>query len=339
MIDLNKSLNCSCGYDHTIQTKMRLRPMSNYPKAPSIDGLRLVESGVKINIDSFDDSVHTNRARVTGNDPLHVKQLQNRLANGWDESQQLPIAVLGPNNTPVLIDGHHRTAAWKGLGHTTIPVNYYKLTGICTLEDIIISIGLKANDHLPQKSNTKKDIESALIDQINREKINPEKAEIYMMLGKLNLENFTKDQYHSMANNIYKKTTSARQIVLLDKSQVDKGVRDNTDEFGRVDNYLPCTSTDNFDYANRAVRECVEYVLKNGNVPRSIVYTLGVEDEQDVWDARTRGIEKMKEIFDMFRDAVKVLGDDEYPFDIIGAYPQIRGTEYNNKTIKPVKVK
>lgn len=312
--------------------------MSNYPKAPSIDGLRLVESGVKINIDSFDDSVHTNRARVS-NDPLHIKQLQNRLAYGWDENQQLPIAVLGPNNTPVLIDGHHRTAAWKALGHTTVPVNYYKLTGICTLDDVITTIGLKANDHLPQKSNTKKDVERALIEQIDRENLSPEKAEIYMMLGKLNLENFTKEQYHSMANNIYKRTTSARQIVQLDAKQVEKGVRDYVDEFGRVDEVFGCTASNNCTYASRNVIDSIEYLLQNGQVPQAVVYSLMVEDEQDVWDARSRGIEKMKEIFDMFRDAVKVLGDNEYPFDIVGAYPQIRGTEYNNNTLKPIKVK
>lgn len=313
--------------------------MSNFPKAPSIFGLRIVEAGVYLDISSFDDSVHTNRARVTGEDPLHVKQLMNRMSVGWDKSQPLPIAVVGPNGRPVLVDGHHRRDAWTGLGNTTLPVNYYKLTGICSLDEIIVNIGLKANDHLPQKANTKTDVESALVNQINNSGESPDKSEIYMMLGQLNLQNFTKDQYHSMANNIYKKTTSARQIVLLDKQSVMKGVKSNPDEFGRIDTYLPCTSSDNFDYANRAVRECVEYVLQNGTTPRSVVYSLMVEDEQDVWDARIKGVEKMKQIFDTFREVVKVLGDNEYPFDIVGAYPQIRGTEYNTQTLKPITIK
>lgn len=303
-------------------------------KAPSFLGLELIKSGHNLEMSSFDSDENTNRARSQGQDPLHVKRLATSMeSSGFDFNEPLPIAVLGESGRPVLIDGHHRRDAWASLGNTTLPCNYYKLTGMCSLSDIIIQIGLKANDHKPVRSVTQRDIERAILEKIEREDLNPSRDEIMAMLKDLNLTNFATGQYNSMTENIYKRAIQSNQVRKLSVSMIQSEIRQNPD-LNKVDTWIPVNHNKDNTYAFRSVVECVNSFVESGNPEVVGLYALDSQTPQHVFDSRSNGVRKMEALFDNFRAAVRDLPEGSYPWDVAYAYPQVMGLESPDQLVK-----
>ena len=301
-------------------------------------GLQLIERGVKIEIDAFDTAVNQNRARVTTTqDDEHVRSLvQSFTQQGWNEELGYAIAVLNPDtNTPVLIDGHHRADAWSKLGNETLPCDYYKLTGICSLDSIIAQVGLKANDHPPAKSNTKNDVKRVVSELIATLNLEPTVDEIVDMIRDIGLKGISKAVARKIASEIYRDEFASSKIVTARKQTVQKFVQDNVKDYGKHVNFsMPCTAKDGGFYHSRNVMDCIDYFNQTGGeVPTGVVYALEAYDPQEVYEARKSGVNKMKEMFDSIRDVVNSMEPGEYPWEILGAYPQIEQIEGDSAVI------
>ena len=296
----------------------------------SIPGLRLVSEAQSLNIDALDSTRTTNIARSTGEDPLHVKQLiQSFEAQGWRDDLGYPIVVIPHKNAvPVMIDGHHRLDAWKSLGNDTIKCDVYALTGICSLDDVAIHIGLKANDHPPAKGNTKRDIERAVQELVNAMGDKPSRDEIYDLVISYGLNNLTDKQIGDIAENVHQRAVCDKQIITVNQKYVEKEIQNDYDLYGNIDHVYSCTpSKSKVDYSHRHLIKALEHYVNTGEQARAVIFATQVFNARQVHEAREVGLEKMKREFDLMRSAVKTLKDNEYPWEVVGAFPQIRGIE------------
>lgn len=302
----------------------------------SIPGLRLIAEAQVINIDALDSTRTVNVARSTGEDPLHVKQLKQSFeAQGWREDLGYPIAVIPfKNGVPVLIDGHHRLDAWSQLGHTTIKCDVYTLTGICSLEDIAVQVGLKANDHPPAKGNSKRDIERAIQRLVNEMDDKPSRDEIYDLVISYGLNNLTDKQIGEIAEKVHQQAVCDKQIVTVNQKIVEREIQNKYDQYGDIDHVYSCTpSKAKVDYSHRHLIKALEHYVNTGEQARAVIFATQVFNARQVHEAREVGLEKMKREFDLMRSAVKTLKDNEYPWEVVAAYPQIRGIEESEQPV------
>ena len=310
--------------------------MSTYPTPPTHPGLKFVEV-TNIAVDTFANLDQSNEARVSvTNDSDHVKNLIESLRNnGWRHELGYPVAALDTDtNRPVLIDGHHRLEAWTKLGHTTIPCYYYKKTQQgTTLKSIARVFGIKLNAHPPHKVNAKADVIQAMSRFIEDRNLDLSIDEIKVLYkSEFRLRNFSSSQVNTIAKEVYNKTHT-NQIRFAKKEVVEQHVQDYPNEYGDVDYIAPCTDGPMIDYASRNLKDIVTVYNNTGEKQRTVIYALKINTPSEVYRARVRGIEKMEELFDLFRDAAKTLKPGEYPWDIVAAYPQIPALEGD----KPVR--
>ena len=303
-------------------------------------GLRLVNSGIQLDIDLFEfpDKSKRNAARANGQDPVHVKQLvQSFESNGWNTDLGYCIAIQSPiTKKPILIDGHHRRDAWKSLGHTSLPCDYYQLTGVCSLSDILMEVSLKANDHPPARANGKRDVERYVTEYYEESGEKPTTVdEIVLFIKKLGLTGFSPNQVKTIAGNVFRDTVSSAQIVQARKIDVRRSVEENVENYGRVDQFLSSTvdSAANDDYVLRNLRDSVNYVNATKKPSRGVVYVTKAFKPSEIYQCRTQMIEQMKELYDAVLECSKHLDDGEYPFDIVGSYPQIPALEEEDKPV------
>ena len=300
---------------------------TNYPAPPTHMGLSFVEVA-DINIDAFDHQINTNLARVSATlNRDHVSNLAQSLSEGWNDQLGYPVAVFNhETGNPVLIDGHHRRDAWASLGNTTLRCYYYKLTGICSIPDIARFFGIKLNDHPPALVNSKESVIRALIDHIEDHDLDLTKDQIKDLYKSLGLKNFKAPQVKSIVDQVYKRT-NASQVRYATKDDVAQHIQDNPEQYGDIDHIAACTAGPMIDYAARNVNEILRVFNNTGEIQRVATYALKIEDAPSVYEARVTGLKKMEELFDAFRAAAKSLGPNEYPWEIVGSYPQIPALE------------
>ncbi len=311
---------------HTIRPIMS----SNYPKPPTHMGLSFVEVA-DINIDAFDKQINTNLARASASlNREHVANLAQSLSEGWNDELGYPVAVYNhETGNPVLIDGHHRRDAWSSLGNTTLRCYYYKLTGICSIPDICRFFGIKLNDHPPALVNSKESVIRALVEHINEQELDLTKDEIKQLYVSLGLKNFKSTQVKAIVDKVYK-LTNASQVRYATKEEVSKHIQQYPEQYGDIDHIAACTSGPVIDYAARNVNEILRVYNNTGQTQRIATYALKIEDAPSVYEARVTGLQKMKDLFDSFRDAAKSLKPGEYPWEVVGSYPQIPALEGDN---------
>ena len=300
---------------------------TNYPAPPTHMGLSFVEVA-DINIDSFDVQINTNLARSSSTlNRDHVLNLAQSLSEGWNHELGYPVAVYNhETGNPVMIDGHHRRDAWASLGHTSIRCYYYKLTGVCSIPDIARFFGIKLNDHPPAMVNSKESVICALVSHIEDHDLDLTKDQIKSLYDTLGLKNFKRSQVKSIVDQVYKRT-NASQIRYASKEDVSNHVQNNYDQYGDVDYVAPCIPGSNIDYATRNLATICRSFNNTGDKPRTVIYALQIEDAPSVYEARVTGTRVMEELFDSFREAAKSLKPGEYPWDLVGAYPQIPALE------------
>ena len=300
---------------------------TNYPAPPTHMGLSFVEVA-DINIDSFDAQIQTNLARTTQNcNKDHVSNLAQSLSDGWNHELGYPVAVFNhQTGNPVLIDGHHRRDAWESLGNTTLRCYYYKLTGICSIPDIARFFGIKLNDHPPAMVNSKESVISALIAHVEDHDLDLTKDQIKNLYDTLQLKNFKRSQVKSIVDQVYKRT-NASQVRYATKEDVNSHIQNNFEQYGEVDLVAPCIPGSNIDYATRNLAKVCESFVNTGDIQRTVIYALQIEDAPSVYQARVTGVRTMEELFDTIRTAAQSLKPGEYPWEVVGAYPQIPALE------------
>ena len=246
-----------------------------------------------------------------------------------------PIAVVPfKNGAPILLDGHHRLDAWKELGNTTIKCDVYQLTGICELDDVAVAIGLKANDHPPAKGNTKRDIERAVQAVVNSREEKYTRDEIYDLVISYGLNNLTDKQIGEIAEKVHQQAVCDKQIVTTNQKKVELAIQNDFDQYGDIDHVYSCTpSKAKNDYSHRHLIKALEHYVNTGEQARAVIFASQVYNARQVHEAREIGIEKMRKEFDLMRAAVKTLKDNEYPWEIVAAFPQIRGIEEENSPV------
>jgi len=302
-------------------------------------GVKL-QGQVPLLLDSFDQDSLQNSSRAGDTDPLNVKKIeQSFTTRGVLEECPLPTAIKGPNGRPLLVDGAHRWTAASNLGWTQLKFNYYVPTDPSTFdyEHFLMSKGLESNDHVPAKPISSADFERAVAVYIDSNIDNFEtEADVQNFVNQFNISSIVQKTKNNIAKRVFLKKVNTSQIKQFDKNVAESQFRHLLKgcEVVRVENISgPQGPRSTMDPVIKAIKD---YQM-HGEPTRYVILTKNCESMNDVVTTRSEIVKTWERSYNMLRQVIYEVDDQdpgyqiEYPFEIVGAIPQVNGQESPDK--------
>ena len=292
-------------------------------------------------LDAFDQDSLTNSSRAGDTDPLNVKKIeQSFTARGIIEELPLPTAIKGPNGRPLLVDGAHRYTAASNLGWKELKFNYYVPSDPSTFdyEHFLMSKGLESNDHVPSKPISSADFERAIAVYVDSNIDNfSTEADVQNFVNQFNISSIVQKTKNNIAKRVFLKKVNTAQIKQFDKRNVEV-------PFRHLLRGCEIETVENVNSGGQTTRSTLDPVIRaikhykfHGEPIRYVVLTKNCESMNDVVTTRSEIVKTWERNYNMLRDVIYEVDDQnpgvqiEYPFEIVGAIPQVNGQESTDK--------
>lgn len=292
---------------------------------------------VPLLLNAFDQDTLTNSSRAGDTDPLNVKKIeQSFVSRGVIENLPLPTAIKGPNGKPLLVDGAHRWTAARNLGWKELKFNYYVPVDPKTFdyEHFLMSKGLESNDHVPSKPISSADFERAVAAYIdnNIESFATE-TDVQNFVDQFNISSIVQKTKNNIAKRVFLKKVNTSQIKQYDKRKVET-------QFKSLLRGCEIETVENINSGGQTTRSTLDPVIRAikhyktyGEAIRYVILTKNCESMNDVVTTRSEIVKVWEKNYNMLRDVVYEIDDQEivyqveFPFEIVGAIPQVNGQE------------
>jgi len=303
-------------------------------------GVKL-QGQVPLLLDAFDQDSLQNASRAGDTDPLNVKKIEQSFqTRGVLEECPLPTAIKGPNGRPLLVDGAHRWTAALNLGWKELKFNYYVPSDPSTFdyEHFLMSKGLESNDHVPAKAISSADFERAVAVYVDNNIDTFEtEADVLNFVSQFSISSIVQKTKNNIAKRVFLKKVNTSQIKQFDKRNVQTTFRNLLKgcEVETVENVNSGTQTtrSTMDPVLRAIK----HYERHGEPIRYVVLTKNCESMNDVVTTRSEIVKTWERNYNMLRAVIYEVDDQEsgyqieYPFEIVGAIPQVNGQESVDK--------
>jgi len=295
---------------------------------------------VSLLLDSFDQDSLQNFARAGDTDPLNVKKIeQSFTTRGVLEECPLPTAIKGPNGIPLVVDGAHRFLAALNLGWRELKFDYYVPTDPSTFDydHFLMTKGLESNDHVPAKPISSADFERAVAVHVDNNIDNfKSEADVQNFVNQFNISSIVQKTKNNIAKRVFLKKVNTSQIKQFDKKSVENQFRHLLKgcEIEIVENISGAQSTrSTMDPVIRAMK----YYQIHGESIRYVILTRNCETMNDVVTTRSEIVKTWERNYNMLREVIYDVDDQDsgyqikFPFEIVGAIPQVNGQETTDK--------
>lgn len=299
-----------------------------------------LQGQVSLLLDSFDPDSLQNNSRAGDTDPLNVKKIEHSFqTRGVLEECPLPTAIKGPNGLPLLTDGMHRFEAALNLDWKTLKFDYYVPIDPSTFdyEQFLLTKGLEANDHLPSKAISSADLERAVAiyvgDNIDNYKT---EADVQDFVNQFNISSIVQKTKNNIAKRVFLKKVNTSQIKQFNKNVAESQFRHLLKgcEIEIIENISgPQGPRSTMDPVIKAIKH---YKLHREAI-RYVILTKNCESMNDVVTTRSEIVKTWERSYNMLRQVIYEVDDQdpgyqiEYPFEIVGAIPQVNGQETTGK--------
>jgi hemoglobin-like flavoprotein len=302
-------------------------------------GVKL-QGQVPLLLDAFDQDSLQNASRAGDTDPLNVKKIEQSFqTRGILEECPLPTAVKGPNGRPLCVDGAHRFTAALNLGWKELKFNYYVPDDPSTFdyEHFLMSKGLESNDHVPAKPISTADFERAVAVYVdNNIDTFKTEAQVLNFVNGFRISSIVQKTKNNIAKRVFLKKVNTSQIKQFDKRNAETTFRKLLKgcEIQIIENISgPQGPRSTIDPVIKAIKH---YQL-HGEAIRYVILTKNCESMNDVVKTRSEIVKTWEREYNMLREVIYEVDDQEsgyqieYPFEIVGAIPQVNGQESVDK--------
>jgi hypothetical protein len=294
-------------------------------------------------LSSFGEDDMTNYARAAGTDELNVKKLQNSfLKKGIIESCPKPLVIKGPNGKDIIGDGVSRITAAKNIGYPTLEVDYYEPEDPHTFDyDLFLTtMGLHCNDHLPSKSVTTNDLKRSVASHV---KNNPDnfktEEDIQKFIQDMDITSIAPETQQNIAKSIFISVVNTAQIQQFPRGKGLEKFRNilRDVEVETVENIF---NKQSYQSTTDPVIRSIEYFQLTGVKRKIAVVTKNCENANQVFETRSRAVKTWERTYQSIRDGIYDIDKKDngylidYPFEIVGAIPQLRGQEENDNFVE-----
>lgn len=295
---------------------------------------------VNLLLDAFDQDSLQNASRAGDTDPLNVKKIEQSFqTRGVLEECPLPTAIKGPNGRPLLVDGAHRWTAALNLGWKELKFNYYVPSDPSTFdyEHFLMSKGLESNDHVPAKAISSADFERAVAVYVdNNIDTFENEADVLNLVNQFSISSIVQKTKNNIAKRVFLKKVNTSQIKQFNKNVAESQFRHLLKgcEIEIIENISgPQGPRSTMDPVIKAIK----HYQKHGEPIRYVVLTRNCESMNDVVITRSEIVKTWERSYHMLREVIYEVDDQEsgyqieYPFEIVGAIPQVNGQEPTDK--------
>ncbi len=303
-------------------------------------GVKL-QGQVPLLLDAVDQDRLHNESRAGDTDPLNIKKIEQSFqTRGVIEECPLPTAIKGPNGRPIITDGIHRYFAARNLGWRELKFNYYVPIDPSTFdyEHFLLTKGLESNDHVPAKPISSADLERALAVYVDNNIDNVEtEADVLNFVNKISISSIVQKTKNNIAKRVFLKKINTSQIKQFDKRNVET-------TFRKLLRGCEIETVENINSGSQTTRSTMDPVLraikhyqKHGEPIQYVVLTKNCESMNDVVTTRSEIVKTWERNYNMLRQVIYEVDDQEsgyqieYPFEIVGAIPQVNGQEPTDK--------